>query len=191
MSRDGGTDPNDGIDVVDLLLAQHARAEELFRAVRAESGEAKREAFHELVHLLAVHETAEEEIVHPLARESIDAGDDVVDARLEEEREAKEVLAGLMKLEPESTEFDEQFELLRTSVLQHAKREERYEFVQLRAAHSPQRLTALAAAVRAAEAVAPTRPHPGVESAKANAALGLPTAVVDRVRDAIRDAMAR
>ncbi|MEQ4299909.1 hypothetical protein ABNF97_00730 [Plantactinospora sp. B6F1] len=45
---------------------------------------------------------------------------------------------------------------------------------------------ALAAAVRAAEAVAPTRPHPGVESATANLLLGPPVAVVAAVRNAIR-----
>jgi hypothetical protein len=75
------------------------------------------------------------------------------------------------------------------AVLEHATREERYEFMQLRAAHPARRLVALAGAVRAAEAVAPTRPHPGVETATANLVLGPPTALVDRVRDAIRTAM--
>ena len=51
----------------------------------------------------------------------------------------------------------------------------------------PTDCAALAAAVRAAEALAPTRPHPGTESATANLALGPPLAVVDRARDLIRD----
>jgi hypothetical protein len=46
-------------------------------------------------------------------------------------------------------------------------------------------------AVKAAEAVAPTRPHPGVESAKANLAVGPVVAAFDRIRDLARDALRR
>ena len=46
----------------------------------------------------------------------------------------------------------------------------------------------LVAAVRAAEATAPTRPHPGVETATANLLLGPPAAIMDRARDLIRGA---
>src|SRR3712207_9112418 len=49
-------------DVIDLLLAQHARIEELFVLAAGAEGEPRRAAFDELVHLLAVHETAEEEV---------------------------------------------------------------------------------------------------------------------------------
>ncbi|MEV7141950.1 hemerythrin domain-containing protein, partial [Streptomyces tauricus] len=49
-------------------------------------------------------------------------------------------------------------------------------------------LAALAKAVKAAEAMAPTRPHPGVESATANLAAGPVAALIDRTRDAIRKA---
>jgi hemerythrin superfamily protein len=175
--------------VIDVLLAQHARVEELFRAVLSSTGDARRDSFEELVHLLAVHETAEEEVVHPLARGSIDAGDAVVDARLAEEREAKEILKRLFELGPQAPEFDAEIRRFRIAVLEHAKREERYEFPHLRAAHSPVKLRALATALKAAEATAPTRPHPGVESAKANLLLGPPAAVMDRVRDLLRKAM--
>jgi hypothetical protein len=45
----------------------------------------------------------------------------------------------------------------------------------------------MAGAVRAAEAAAPTRPHPAAgESAAANALAGPPLAVFDRIRDAVR-----
>jgi hypothetical protein len=47
----------------------------------------------------------------------------------------------------------------------------------------------MAATVKVAEAAAPTRPHPGVESAKANLLLGPPAAIMDRARDAIRAAL--
>jgi hypothetical protein len=76
-------------------------------------------------------------------------------------------------------------------VLTHAKHEERYEFPQLRAKVPAPRLRALAAVVRAAEAAAPTRPHPGVQSAKANLAAGPALAVVDQARDLVRAATRR
>jgi uncharacterized protein YbcC (UPF0753/DUF2309 family) len=81
------------------------------------------------------------------------------------------------------------FRQLRQDVTEHAEHEEREEFPALRARHDRDRLKTMAAAVRAAEAVAPTHPHPGVESAAANVAVGTPTAIVDRVRDAVRKVM--
>jgi hemerythrin superfamily protein len=176
-------------DVVDLLLQQHARIEELFVLTAGTQGEAKRGAFDDLVHLLAVHETAEEEIVHPLARSLPSAGGDaMVDDRLAEERQAKQMLTTLIDGGVAADGFDNALLLLRNAVLTHARHEERYEFPHLRQHVAAERLVALAAAIRAAEAVAPTRPHPGTESATANAALGAPLAVIDRVRDAVRRA---
>ena len=45
--------------------------------------------------------------------------------------------------------------------------------------------------LRAAEAIAPTRPHPGVESPAAHLLLGPPMAVFDRVRDLLRSTLRR
>jgi hemerythrin superfamily protein len=179
------------VDVVDLLLTQHARIEEQFLLVTAATGEAKRDAFDDLVRLLAIHETAEEEVVHPVSRGLIDGGDPFIDDRLDEERQAKEVLQQLLEAGVDDDGFEAGLLLLRNAVLTHAKYEERYEFPELRAKVSADRLRTMATAVRAAEAVAPTRPHPGAESAKANLALGPPLAVVDRARDLIRKATKR
>jgi hemerythrin superfamily protein len=175
-------------DVVDLLLAQHARVEELFLLVAGGEGDAKRAAFDDLVRLLAVHETAEEEVIHPLSRTLPGDNDDMVDERLDEERQAKETLKTLVESGVDADGFDEGVQLLRKSVLEHARHEERYEFPRLRQHVKPDRLRMLAGAVRAAEAAAPTRPHPGAESATANAVAGVPLAVIDRIRDAVRGA---
>jgi hemerythrin superfamily protein len=184
---DGPATAGPADDVVDLLLAQHARIEELFILTAGSEGEAKRDAFDQLVHLLAVHETAEEEVLHPLARTLPGAGGDaMVDDRLAEERQAKEILTTLIDGGVDAEGFDAALLLLRDAVLMHARHEERYEFPRLRQHVAADRLATLAGAIRAAEAVAPTRPHPGAESATANAVLGLPLAVIDRVRDAVR-----
>jgi hemerythrin superfamily protein len=179
------------VDVVDLLLTQHARIEEQFLLVSAATGDAKRDGFDDLVRLLAIHETAEEEVVHPVSRGIVDGGDPLIDDRLEEERQAKEMLQQLLKAGVDGAGFDAGLLLLRNAVLTHARYEERYEFPELRAKVPADRLRAMAGAVRAAEAVAPTRPHPGAESAKANIALGPPLAVVDRARDLIREVTQR
>lgn len=76
-------------DVIDLLLDQHRQLRELFAKLDKSRGDQRRDTFRELVRLLAVHETAEEEIVHPAARET-KGGDRVVDVRLAEEHRAKE-----------------------------------------------------------------------------------------------------
>jgi hypothetical protein len=92
---------------------------------------------------------------------------------------------------PDAEGFDTLLMQLRDDVLAHAEHEEREEFPLLRKAHDPKRLEAMARTVRSAEAVAPTRPHPGVEGATANVLFGPPLAVMDRARDAIRKAMGR
>jgi hypothetical protein len=179
------------LDVVDVLLAQHARIEQLFLLVAGSAGATRREAFDDLVRMLAAHETAEEELVHPLGRGLVEGGDARVDDRLDEERQAKEMLSTLVDVGVDSEGFDMGLLLLRDAVLTHARQEERYEFNQLRAKVPAPRLRALAAAVRAVEAMAPTRPHPGTESAKANLAAGPVLAIVDRARDVIREAVRR
>jgi hemerythrin superfamily protein len=181
------TASDDGLDVIELLQRQHREIKGLFSKVEMSTGEQRREAFERLVHLLAVHETAEEEVVHPAARE---AGAEVaVQARLREEHDAKEVLRQLDRIGPDAEHFPEAFRQLRQDVAEHAEREEREEFPALRDRHDRDRLKSMAAAVRAAEAVAPTHPHPGVESGTANATVGMFAAVADRARDAVRKAM--
>jgi hemerythrin superfamily protein len=187
--RRGDTPGGRQLDVVDLLLVQHARIEELFTLAVGTEGDAKRAAFDDLVRMLAVHETAEEEVVHPLSRGLADGGDAMVDDRLAEERQAKEMLAALTEAGPDGDGFDDALLLLRDAVLTHARYEERYEFPQLRAKVPAERLHSLATAVRAAEALAPTRPHPGAESATANLVTGPALAVADRARDLVRKAV--
>jgi hypothetical protein len=79
--------------------------------------------------------------------------------------------------------------LFRGSVLDHAEREELEEFTRLERELDADDLNRMAKAVLAAEAIAPTRPHPGVESAKLNFAVGPFASMLDRARDAIKSAL--
>lgn len=175
-------------DVVELLLEQHNQIKTLFGRVASAQGTEKREAFEDVVRLLAVHESAEEEIVHPVARRKVERGEQVVEGRLHEEDEAKHALAQLYDMGVDHPEFNQKFKAFADAVVQHASREEAEEFPSLRQNISEEQLKRMAGAVRAAEAVAPTRPHPkSGESAPANLVAGPPMAVFDRVRDAVRD----
>ncbi|WP_199834351.1 hemerythrin domain-containing protein [Streptomyces sp. NRRL F-5755] len=183
--------PTPDTDVVALLMAQHGQIRNLFDEVEQSTGDARRDAFRRLVRMLAVHETAEEEVVHPYVKRAADGGDDIVADRLAEEKTAKQALSALDGMDVEDAAFLPRLLSLRTDVMEHARAEERYEFSQLRRLDDPGRLATMAKAVKAAEATAPTHPHPGVESGAANAVLGPMAAVVDRTRDAVRKALGK
>ena len=176
-------------DVIDLLTRQHEEIRRLFADLELARADAREPLFHELVRLLSVHETAEQELVHPAIREL--GGAEVVEARVAEEHRATELLSTLTKLGPDADGFDTLLEQLRDDVLAHARHEESAEFPILRQGVDRERLVSMAGAVRAAERIAPTRPHPGVESPAANFLLGPPLAIMDRVRDAVRGALGR
>jgi hemerythrin superfamily protein len=175
-------------DVVDLLIHQHSQIRDLFDEVERRIGDEREEAFTRLVRLLAVHETAEEEIIHPLARRALPGGEEIVDDRLSEERSAKELLSRIEEMDHQSPRFLTELDKLRIAVLTHARAEERYEFHRIRDELNEAQRRGLAAAVKLAEAVAPTHPHPGTESATMNLLAGPIAAITDRVRDLIRDA---
>ncbi len=172
-------------DVVGFLKEQHEQIKGLFTSVLAQHGTRRQEAFLELRRLLAIHETAEEEVVHPAAKRARAVGEATVSARLREENEAKKALVDLERLDVDSRDFNTKFRMLHSAVLEHAQREEAEEFDKLGDELSEDQLRRMRKAVEFAEAIAPTRPHPGVESAAANMLIGPFATLVDRARDAI------
>ncbi|GAB4972486.1 hemerythrin domain-containing protein [Mycobacterium avium subsp. hominissuis] len=171
--------------MVDFLVSQHQQIRAMFANTLAASGKAREEAFIELRRLLAVHETAEEEIVHPRAKRKIAGGAGVVEERLHEEHEAKTALQKLEKLDVDSEEFTRELTKLRDAVTDHAEHEEHDEFAKLGQELSGDELERMGRAAKLAEAIAPTRPHAGVESQLANLAAGPFAAMLDRARDVI------
>ncbi|MFI7465630.1 hemerythrin domain-containing protein [Nonomuraea sp. NPDC049646] len=178
-------------DVVDLLVRQHEQIKSQFTEVENAAPEDKAAAFQRLVRLLAVHETAEEEIVHPYARRHVDDGDDLVDERLAEENAAKDMLTLMERAGVDDPQFAANLATLRKAVVEHAEAEEREEFPRLRQAAGEKELHAMAIGVKAAEALAPTHPHAGVETEPKNLLAGPPAAIMDRARDVIRKATGR
>jgi hemerythrin superfamily protein len=173
-----------GNDVVTFLKEQHQQIKGMFKDVIASRGEERSRSFYALRRTLAVHETAEEEIVHPAARRVLPDGESVVAARLHEENAAKKALTELETLDVDSAEFGAKLSKLEAAVLAHAEAEEEEEFAQLGNILDADRLERMRKAVGLAEAVAPTRPHAGVESATANLIAGPFVSMIDRARDA-------
>ncbi len=178
-------------DVVKFLKGQHNLIKDMFEEVfSASDPKAREKAFVELRQLLAVHETAEEMVVHPRARHEIADGDEIVDARLQEEHEAKQQLSKLEGMDIDSKEFIDELTKFRDAVIDHAEHEENEEFNKLQRKLDSDDRERMAKAVQAAEAIAPTRPHPGVESAKTNFAVGPFASMLDRARDLLKQATA-
>lgn len=176
-------------DVVKLLKDQHNLIKDMFEEIfSASDPKAREKAFIDLRKLLAVHETAEEMVVHPRVRHEAANGDEIVDARLEEEHQAKEMLSALESMDVESKEFIDELAKFRDAVIDHAEHEENEEFTKLERNLTADDRERMAKAVQAAEAIAPTRPHPGVESAKMNFAAGPFASMLDRARDLIKQA---
>ncbi|MFP5376464.1 MAG: hemerythrin domain-containing protein [Acidimicrobiia bacterium] len=187
MSVPTGTRSTTG-DVVDLLVAQHREARRLFSEVEA-GGAGAIESFECLVRLLAVHETAEEEVVYPALRSVGAEGERVAEARTAEEDEAKKALSGLEGLGVDGEGFAARFQAFRADVVAHAEAEEREVFPLLRRSLDGDKLDRMRRALEAAEKMAPTHPHPHApESALGNLVVGPFVAIADRVRDAIRGA---
>jgi hypothetical protein len=135
-----------------------------------------------------VHETAEEEIVYPAISKVGEAGKTVAEERRTEEDKAKKTLAELEGMDASSTQFQTAFAAFQLDVDQHARNEETYVFPLL-AQCDQEQLRSMSKTFAAAEALAPTHAHRmAPKSAVGNMLVGPFVAIVDRVRDAIRDA---
>lgn len=174
--------------IIEELRHDHEEVRELLSKLESARPEEREDLFHELVAELVRHEVAEEEILRPVSKRI--AGEAIADARTKEESEAEELLKELEKLDPSSAEFSTKLAKLHTEVERHASAEETEEFPKVEQAESTERLEKLGKAYEAAKAMAPTRPHPSTpNTATANVLVGPFAAVIDRARDAVREAV--
>lgn len=182
---------NTSADVVSYLKDQHEAIKALFiETLDAKDADEQTEAFTRLRKLLAVHETAEEMMVHPRVRRKTDGGPQIADARLTEEHDAKVALSELEKIPCGTADFSKALIHLQAAVVEHAEREETEEFTLLEEQLDDAELAKLTSAVQMAERIAPTHPHAGVESAFVNFAVGPFASMLDRARDALRSGAA-
>jgi hemerythrin superfamily protein len=136
------------MNAIELLKADHARVQALFRQYEAAENQAQsqRELAEQIFTELEVHASLEEELFYPAVRaqlgtitveeEPTDAAEgdadtdeagaetDLVAGALEEHQEVKTLIARLRGLEPGEAQFQEAFAELREGVEEHVGMEE-------------------------------------------------------------------
>lgn len=181
------TEPNK--NVINLLKADHREVEHLLGRFDAVPAATREDYFCEVVNELVRHEVAEELVVYPALRSDAPDGGPQADARISEQSEAEQLLSSMEGLDAQSPEFSAKFVQLRTAVLDHAQAEETQTFPLLTQAEPPAKLESLGERYERAKASAPTHPHPHApDTPPGNKLLGPVAAVLDRARDAMRNA---
>ncbi|MDV3220275.1 hemerythrin domain-containing protein [Intrasporangium sp.] len=109
-----------------VLRRQHARIASLLSRVTETEGSARRAAVAELLHYVALHESAEQTFMHPVGLQAV--GDRAaVQGRVVEEREIEAVITNLEGLDPDSMDFMIYFGLLEEALGGHTRAEEEVE----------------------------------------------------------------
>ncbi|MEU3737814.1 MULTISPECIES: hemerythrin domain-containing protein [unclassified Streptomyces] len=112
-------------DVVELILDDHRRMEDLFRDMRSVEAE-RADALKKFADLLIAHALAEEAEVYPALRRYRDIDNDEVEHGVEEHEEGNEALLALLEVsEVGSDDWDEKLEKLVEAVAHHTDEEER------------------------------------------------------------------
>ncbi|MGQ5228272.1 hemerythrin domain-containing protein [Streptomyces griseoincarnatus] len=112
-------------DVVELILQDHRRMEDLFRRMRSVEDD-RGAALREFSDLLIAHALAEESKVYPALKRYKNIEDDEVEHGEEEHDEGNEALLALLEVEEiGGDEWDEKLEELVEAVTHHADEEER------------------------------------------------------------------
>lgn len=119
-----GSKPTGHMDAVDVLMADHREAEEVFEAFEKAKGAERKKALADKVCLaLKVHMQVEEEIFYPESREAGVEGDDL-DEGIAEHDAAKNLIAEIEGMKPGDDLYDAKVHVLSEEIEHHVKEEE-------------------------------------------------------------------
>lgn len=180
------------LDAVELLIADHRTVERLFQqlelASKTSAVENQRDLAQRLVRDLSVHAAAEEQVLYPTVRRSLDDGERLADEGIAEHGELKQLLADLDGAQPHDDRFFPGFRRMMEIVRTHVAEEETTLLPRLREALGQEQLYELADALLNAKRLAPTRPHPHAPTRPpGNIVVGAAASLADSTRDVIRD----
>jgi hemerythrin superfamily protein len=124
------------MDATTLLTQDHENVKSLFARyaeLDADDSTRKQDLFDEIKTELEIHSQIEEEIFYPAVRaiRTKSAEEDVEEA-LEEHADVKELLGELSAASPSDDDFEDKMDDLKSSVLHHAKEEEKEMFSEAR-----------------------------------------------------------
>lgn len=151
-------------DVTAVIAPQHEHVKALLEAVRQQTGRRRAAAFHTLRLTLALHETAEEQAIHPQALHQLGAYDRAANDRIAEEQAAGQIIGALELVDVDSDQFNFTFGHLASSVTDHAAAEEADEWPALRQITDPAVINAMVEQIQAVTQLAEDPSAPGIQA---------------------------
>jgi len=172
-----------GADAIQLLTADHAEVEAMFRQIEADGSDD--ELVRRVVRELSVHAAVEEQILYPAMRKALPDGETFVHQAVADHQQVKETLAAVEGAD-EPGEREPLLRRLMADVRHHVEEEEVEFFPKLRASIGREDLAAMGAKLASAKKLAPTHPHPHAPNTPpGNIVGGVAAAVLDKARDAL------
>jgi hemerythrin superfamily protein len=181
-------------DAIALLKNDHRTVEKLFSRYEGLSQRAVKGAqdvVQRVVKELSMHAAVEEQLLYPTVRRELPGGEHMAEEAIREHQEVKERLVRIEKLDvaKERAALDREMEALIRDVRHHVKEEEGEMFPELRNHVDRKRLVEMGELMAAAKKIAPTHPHPHAPATPpGNLVTGAAAGVMDRARDALREA---
>jgi hemerythrin-like domain-containing protein len=176
----------DGTDMVSVLVKDHEEMKEFFQQLEAATDPAeRRELADRLTAEVARHSVAEEMFLYPAARKVLPNGDELIDEEIEEHAEVEKLLKQWEGMDGDDPQFMSVFAKIRDGLLHHIDEEEEAKlFPEMQSALSTEEQEKLGQRITTAKKLAPTRPHPSApQEPPLNFVVGVPTGIMDRVRD--------
>jgi hypothetical protein len=151
-------------DVITVIAPQHEHVRTLLDAVQQQTGRSRAAAFHALRLALALHETAEQQGIHPQVLHKLGLYERAASDRVAEEQTAGQTLRALEFVDVDSDQFNVTFGHLATSVTDHAAAEESDEWPALRQITDPPVINAMLEQMRAVTRLASDPSAPGIQA---------------------------
>ncbi|MDG9717639.1 hemerythrin domain-containing protein [Streptomyces sp. DH24] len=148
-------------------------------------GEDREPVLQETVQLVFSHAFAEETVLWPAVRRSVEDGHELTLRVEEEHQQINDLVADIERLSPGSSEREEKVRRVFALIRQDIRDEEDLVLPRLQEALPAAQLRRLGTAWDTVRRSAPTHPHPVIpRRPPGNAVLGVPLGLYDRMRDA-------
>ncbi|CAL9288959.1 hemerythrin domain-containing protein [Streptomyces sp. SudanB52_2052] len=148
-------------------------------------GEDRERVLQETVQLVFSHAFAEETVLWPAVRRTVEDGHELTSRVEEEHQQINDLVADIERLSPGSPEREEKVRRVFALIRQDIRDEEDLVLPRLQEALPATQLRRLGTAWDTVRRSAPTHPHPVIpRRPPGNAVLGVPLGLYDRLRDA-------
>jgi hemerythrin superfamily protein len=176
-------------DAIELLTAEHREQEQLFTVYEASTGDAgvAKETADRIIREMSIHAVIEEMVLYPALRKWVEGGEEMAQHGLEEHDQLKELLASVDGKPGDDPQVRETLRKVKEINDDHIHDEEDEIFPALKRSAKEDTLMLMGEAMAKAKKLAPTHPHPKLPNEPpGNLIVGVPVAILDRIRDALR-----